>query len=186
MWSVGADRLRAVAISLTFGVIAGCGGETASDPNAPPTSEQIARGAAVYQDVCSECHSLQPPPRLAPPLTHVGRMVKSQVDDRAAFTRHIVTYVQAPSEDRSLLPVQAIRRFGLMPAQVVTEHRLEDAAAWLWVMADSAQGGMDHDGEMGEGMGGMDHGPGMGEGMGRGMRGGGAAGDTSTARDTIR
>lgn len=187
MWSAGADVARRLVVASAIALIAGCGGEPSPDANAPPTAEQVARGEAVYREVCSECHSLQPPPNLAPPLTHVGRMVKAEVEDREAFTRHIVTYVQAPSEERSLLPAEAIRRFGLMPAQAVAESRLEDAAAYVWVMADSAQGGMRH----GEGMGGGGMGEGMGGGMGDGMRGGmgggmgrGMASD-STGADTI-
>jgi mono/diheme cytochrome c family protein len=201
MSRAGADGRRGLVVAAAVALIAGCGGETVPDPNAEPTAQQIARGEAVYQEICSECHSVQPPPRLAPPLSHVGRMVKSRVDDREAFTRHIVTYVQAPSEERSLLPAEAIRRFGLMPAQTLPEHQIADAAAYVWILADSAQGGMDHGGGMGEGMGGMDHEGGMGEGMGgmdrgqgmggemgmgRRMRGGAAAGDTTTAGDTIR
>lgn len=158
---------------------AACGGsEVVDDPNAPPTAEQIARGEAVYQEVCSECHAIQPPPNLAPPLSHVARHVRDAVDDRAAFTQHIVTYVRSPSEERSLLPERAIQRFGLMPAQGVTEDRLIDAAAYVWTLADSAQGGMG-EGQMGEGgMGrGMQGEGGMGGGMGGGMhRGGGMGG----------
>jgi hypothetical protein len=193
---------RTVAVATALMLVSACGGEAVPDPNAPPTSEQIARGEAVYQDVCSECHSLQPPPNLGPPFTHLGRMLKSELESRADFTRHVVTWVPNPSVDRSLLPDMAVERFGLMPAQVVEEERLTDVAAYLWVMADSAEGGMDHEGGMGEEMGGMGHGPGMGDGrhrgegmgpgegmgmgMGMGMRGGPPTGDTVVPPDTIR
>lgn len=176
---------RVVALAASLMLIAGCGSEP--DLNAEPVAAQIARGEAVYEEVCSECHSLQPPPNLAPPFTHVGRMVKSKVEDREAFTRHVVTYVQSPSPERSLLPAHAIERFGIMQAPPLPEDRLRDVAAYMWVMADSAAE-MDHEGEMGEGMGGMDHEGGMGGGMG-GMGGGmgmGRAADTVPPGDTIR
>lgn len=131
--------VRRVTVGLLIAAGA-CGGGETEDPNAEPTAAQIARGETVYREVCSECHSIQPPPRLAPPLSHVASIVRGEVPDRAAFTQHIVTYVQGPSEERSLLPVQAIRRFGLMPAQTIDEARLRDAAAFVWTLADSAQG----------------------------------------------
>ncbi|HKK94245.1 MAG TPA: hypothetical protein VJ925_12490 [Longimicrobiales bacterium] len=196
-----AGNVRLPALLVLVAAAACGGGQVGGDPNAPPTAEQIARGEAVYQEVCSECHAIQPPPNLAPPLSHVARHVRDAVADRAAFTQHIVTYVQSPSEERSLLPERAIQRFGLMPAQVVTEDRLIDAAAYVWSLADSAQGGMgggmQGEGGMGSGMqgeGGMGGGMhrdgemgGMRGGMGRGMGMGGAASsaDTATGPDTL-
>ena len=164
-----------LALGLALGVTAGCATDATPDPDAPPTAEQVARGEAVYREVCSECHSLNPPPSLAPPFTHVGRMLESQLTERSEFTRHVVAYVQSPSEERSLLPAEAIRRFGLMPAQLLPPERLEDAAAYLWTMADSAQGGMNHEsGEDHEG------------GVVGGARGLGAGADTTTSGDALR
>ncbi len=135
--------------------------------------DQVVRGESVYQEVCSTCHSMEPPPELAPPFTHVAGHIRQATEDREAFLRHVVEYVASPDAERSLLPTRAVERFGLMPAQEVTPAQLADVAAYLWVLADSAQGGMDH--EPGEGMGGNGMG---GNGMGgNGMGGNGMGGN---------
>jgi len=171
--------------------------ETTEVATSGATEAQLAVGRQVYDDVCSECHSLQPPPDLAPPLTHIARRLRTELEERPAFIEHVVSHIPDPTEERSLLPAHAIERFGLMPAQALSAEQLDGVAAWLWVMADSAKSGREMMGEEG-GMGGMGQqrgmqgGGGMGGGMhgegGMGSRGGmGMSGDTtgaSSAADT--
>ena len=149
-------------------------GATASRVDAVTAEEtRLALGRQVYDDVCSQCHSLQPPHEEATPLTHIARRLKRRLETEAAFTEHVITHIPDPSEERSLMPAHAIEKFGLMPAQALTDEQLENVAAWLWVMADSAQmGGGEGGGMRGEG-GGM-RGGGRGMGGGGGGMGGGA------------
>lgn len=207
---------RFTGVALLTLLLVGCAGEAeAPVEDAPEISSaemQFAAGRVVYDDVCSACHSLQPPHLEAPPITHIARRIRSELDTRPEFMAHVTRHVANPSEEESLLPAHAIEKFGLMPGQNLSEEQLTNVAAWLWVMADSAQMGMDHEGgEMGEGHmgGGMGQGRmgegGMGEGrmgeghmgagMGEGHRGGGmregrmggrmGAGPGATPPDTI-
>lgn len=165
-----AGIIVAAVLALPF---VGCAGETETPPaDAPPEGgAELMAGRVVYDDVCSACHTLQPPHDQAPPLTHIARRLRGELEDESAFVAHVVRHVANPTEEGSLLPAHAVERFGLMPAQDLTDEQLSSVAAWLWVMADSAQMGMDgEDHEMGEG--------GMGEGgMGRGGMGQGGMGE---------
>lgn len=127
-----------VAVTMTvLAAAAGCGsGEPSFD--GPPDSDLVAQGEEVFRTLCSECHSLNPPPKLAPPMSLIAAVVRQATEERAAFTDHILSYVQAPSEERSLLPAEAIRSFGLMPAQTVGRERLLAAAAYVWILADTS------------------------------------------------
>jgi len=177
------QRAGCVTLLALLGPFAACDtardaevGEAAVRDESATAAADVHLGAEVYAEVCSDCHTLQPPPNLAPPITHVARHVRDEVEDRDAFLAHVVAYLPAPSEAASLLPARAVERFELMPPQNLPEERLRAVAAWLWVMADSAGHGME-EGEMergGMGEGGM-HPGGMGRGgmggMGRGMGG---------------
>lgn len=166
--AVAALALAACADASEEPVVDDAGASEAAVSEASTAPEaQLALGQQLYDDVCSECHSMQPPPDKAPPLTHIARRLKKELETEAAFTAHVVAHIPDPSEERSLLPEHAIERFGLMPAQALNDEQLAGVAAWLWVMADSAKSGKEMRGE-GGGMGG--EGGGMG-GEGGGMRG---------------
>lgn len=124
-----------------------------------PDSARVARGREVFDAVCSQCHTLQPPPDSAPPMSHVAQEIRARVGTLDAFTEHILTYVPEPDPDRSLLPPQAIERFGLMQAWPLGEDMLRDVAGYVWTLADSAgmggMSGMGMGGMGGMGMGGM-------------------------------
>lgn len=127
-----------VAVTMAaLAAAAGCGSGEPSFED-PPDFDLVAQGEEVFRSLCSECHSLNPPPKLAPPMSLIAAAVRQATEDRRAFTDHVVGYVQAPSEDRSLMPAEAIRNFGLMPAQTVGRERLLSAAAYMWTLADTS------------------------------------------------
>lgn len=101
-----------------------------------PTPEEIERGQQVYALVCAGCHTLDPPPDSAPPMRHVARHLRQDLETFEAFAEHVRTYVPAPDAERSRLPAMAIERFGLMDPLPLTEDVLNSAAAYLWSLTE--------------------------------------------------
>lgn len=157
-------RAALVALPLALLLLAAAGpGNRAPDP------QEVAQGKQVFDLVCSGCHTIQPPPDSAPPMSHVARHLRQELGTLEAFTEHVRTYVPAPSPERSRLPAMAIERFGLMGALPMEDAVLENVAAYIWTLADSARGGMGGEMEMGRGQAGGHHGMGMGMKQGAGM-----------------
>jgi cytochrome c len=115
---------------------------------------QLALGEQLFQRVCSACHSLEAPPRSAPPMTHVARHYRQAFADPADGVARIVEFVRAPSAEKSVLPAQARERWGLMPPLPLPDAELEAVARYVWQLP-APQRGMG-----GRGMGGPRHRPG--------------------------
>lgn len=135
-----------------------------------PTPEEIARGQQVYELICAGCHTLDPPPDSAPPMRHVARHLRQDLDTFEAFAEHVRSYVPAPDAEHSRLPAMAIERFGLMDALPLTDDVLNSAAAYLWSLTES-------EGHRGEG---------EGHGHRKRHRKGGGDSTGSSGRTTIR
>lgn len=127
-------RIALVATTVLFLVAARSG---AQDPD--PTPEQVARGQQVFELICSGCHAVDPPPDSAPPMRHVARHLRRDLQAFPEFAEHVRTYVPAPSPEGSRLPPMAIERFGLMPALPLTDDVLTAAAAYIWSLSDAPQ-----------------------------------------------
>ena len=125
------------AVPLVEGPFVGVGSEQVGSD---PTPEEFARGALVYELVCSACHTLDPPPDSAPPMRHVVRHLRSDLTTFEAFSDHVRSYVPAPDPERSRLPEMAIERFGLMAPMPLADDVLHSAAAYLWSLSDSGEG----------------------------------------------
>lgn len=139
----------------------------AMEPAASMSTPQVPAGAAltgeqVVEYVCSQCHSMEPPPLKAPPLTHLAGHLRESFPSVDEAVTHVVAYAPAPDPEQSILPERAQERFGLMPPQPLPEPWLEAATRYIWTLSDGT------DVETGP--------PAMGRaGQGRGMmrRGGG-------------
>ena len=104
-------------------------------------------GRAVFEMVCAMCHSVTPPAKLAPPMSHAAAyyLRRHGAPDSAAAA--IVAYLKAPSAESSVLPSHAIERFGLMPTQShLSEAQLKAVAQYVLTVADTAhvRPGMQH------------------------------------------
>jgi hypothetical protein len=148
---------------------------TTADPVADALP-QVPAGASltgeqVVEYVCSQCHSMDPPPLKAPPLTHLARDLRQSFTSVDDAVTHVVTYAPAPDAERSILPTMAQERFGLMPPQPLPAPMLEAATRFIWALSDGTEpkmgnGGM---GRAGRGNGEMGQGKMGGGGMGGGM-----------------
>jgi cytochrome c5 len=99
----------------------------------------LEQGRATYDSICFACHTMTPPPRNAPPIVGLAAHLHERFATRDDAVAHIVDYVRAPSAEKSVLPPQAIQRWGVvMPPLALPEAELRAAAAWLWEQYDPA------------------------------------------------
>lgn len=118
----------------------------------PAAAQETAaerEGRAVFEMVCAMCHSVTPPAKAAPPMSHAAAyyLRKHPSPDSAAAA--IVAYLKEPAAERSLLPAHAVERFGLMPSQGhLSNDQLGAVARYVLTLADTAHvgSGMQHRG----------------------------------------
>jgi cytochrome c5 len=98
----------------------------------PPALQE---GERIYREICAVCHTMDPPPNLAPPMSHVARHLRQAFQEEDAAVAHIVSFVPEPDAERSILPEMARERFGLMPALPLPQSSLEAVGRYLWFLA---------------------------------------------------
>lgn len=113
-----------------------------------PQDTILARGQKVFATVCHACHTVDPPPTLAPPMSHVARHYRQAEPAPAAAVQRIAAWVAEPTDARSLLPPQARTRWGLMPPLLLPAEERVAVGHYVLSLADSAA----HRGGMGRGM----------------------------------
>lgn len=125
-------RLLGVTLALAAATV------DAQQPTAPA-------GKTTFDVVCAACHSLVPPARTAPPMTHIVQYYRRAYATEAEGVEAIVRWVQQPDAARSKLPAHARERFGLMPAFPLPEAQLREVATYVWRLgADSTATAHDH------------------------------------------
>ena len=116
--------------------------------SAQQTSSNDQDGKHVFEMVCSMCHSVAPPAKAAPPMSHATAYYLRKHPKREDAESAIVAYLRAPDAKKSVMPAHVIERFGLMPAQGhLSEAQLKAVAKYVLTIADTAHvRGMGHDG----------------------------------------
>lgn len=107
-------------------------GQAASTPREVP--QDLTEGERIFDEICSGCHTVDPPPNLAPPMSHVARHLRDAFDSREAAVAHVIDYVPSPSRERSILPDMPHERFGLMPALPLPRELLEAVGRYIWFL----------------------------------------------------
>lgn len=106
---------------------------------APRASAQEAAaaidGKTTFDVVCAACHSINPPHKLAPPMSHVARYYKRQFATEAEFVEAVVQWVLKPEKERSKMPAHVIENFGLMAAFPLPEPQLREVAKYVYTLA---------------------------------------------------
>jgi mono/diheme cytochrome c family protein len=100
------------------------------------TVDPVAAGQAVFDQICVACHTVQPPPNLAPPMMGIAGHYRDAFTDRDEAVAAMVAYIQSPDSAKSQLGAEAFRRFGIMAPLPLPEADLRAAAAWIWDMYD--------------------------------------------------
>jgi len=111
------------------GVLAGllAGAALADD-----AADLVAQGEAVFSNVCFECHNATAPnPDMVAPPIFAAKNHYAGFGERADFVAAVSGFVLNPTEQTSRMP-GAIGRFGLMPAQEITEAEALAVAEYLF------------------------------------------------------
>jgi cytochrome c len=116
---------------------------------APAAAQQATApdGAQLFELVCAMCHSVQPPAKAAPPMSHAASYYVRKHKDPAAAVAAMVAYLKEPAAEQSALPAHAIERFGLMPSQRhLPDAQLQAVARYVLTLADTTHvhGGHEH------------------------------------------
>jgi len=133
----------------------------------------LQSGEEIFQAVCTQCHTLEPPAGKAPPMSHVARHYRDNLPDREQAVGRITEWLRGPAEERSLLPAHAIEMWGLMPPLELDSRQIRAVAEFVWTLPDQAA---DEQMDMGGHEMMMRGGRGMYMGGGQGMMMGGGQG----------
>jgi len=87
-----------------------------------PTDVQLARGEELFDAVCTQCHSMQPPTKEAPPMAMVVRHHRQALGSDAEVRDRMIRWIAEPARERPVLPAHAIERFGIMPPYPLPEQ----------------------------------------------------------------
>ncbi len=110
-------------LSLTTGALAA--------QQAKPSGE----GEQIFQTVCAMCHSVEPPPTLAPPISHAAAYYMRRFSDPLPA---LIAYLKAPAAERSAMPAHVVERFGIMPPQAhLSDAQLTAVAKYILSIADT-------------------------------------------------
>ncbi|HSJ23147.1 MAG TPA: cytochrome c [Longimicrobiales bacterium] len=95
-------------------------------------------GARIFELVCAMCHSVEPPAKAAPPMSHAAAYYLRKHADTAEAVAALVSYLKEPVAERSAMPAHAIERFGLMPAQShLSDAQLQAVSRYVLTLADT-------------------------------------------------
>jgi len=108
-------------------------------------SAKALSGQEIFTRSCSVCHSVAPPPKIAPPIMPLANRYHLKFRTKKEGMNQIVAYLKSPNKNSAVDP-QAITRFGLMPAQTLPDAELRTVAEWVWDQYNPNMG-------MGQGMG---------------------------------
>ncbi|MEI6847139.1 MAG: c-type cytochrome [Chlorobiaceae bacterium] len=88
-------------------------------------------GQAIFDKNCSVCHSINPPPKAAPPIIPLSSHYHMKFQTKKEGVSRLAAYLKSPNKDKAIDP-QAIARFGLMPALSLPDPELKAVAEWVW------------------------------------------------------
>ncbi len=92
----------------------------------------IPDGETTFETVCATCHTMDPPPNKAPPMTHVARRYRMMFKTEAEGVEAITAWIAHPDTSRSKMPPMAIQRFGLMAPLPLPEAQRREVARYVW------------------------------------------------------
>lgn len=95
----------------------------------------VQDGKTTFETICAACHSINPPHKLAPPISHVSRYYKRAFTNEPEFVEAVVRWVREPDRERSKMPAHVFENFAIMPAFQLPEPQLREVAKYIWTLA---------------------------------------------------
>ena len=89
--------LSAVAGALTFVAFIAAPSAAAAGEPAAPASASPPDGKMIFEIGCALCHSLNPPAKKAPPISHAASYYLRRHGSEEAAVQAMVAFLQAPS-----------------------------------------------------------------------------------------
>ncbi|NTU53657.1 MAG: cytochrome c [Chlorobiaceae bacterium] len=99
----------------------------------------VPDGAIVFERNCSVCHSVNPPPKSAPPIIPLANRYHQRFQMKEQGVAFMIAYLKKPDKQKSI-DQQAVARFGLMPAIQLPDTELRAVAEWFWNQSNPAYG----------------------------------------------
>jgi|JI10StandDraft_1071094.scaffolds.fasta_scaffold277804_2 cytochrome c len=107
---------------------------TPADSQAQLRGDPVA-GKVVYEAICATCHTLMPPPKLAPPMAMVSRHYREAFANDAEGVDALFRFISAPDTLRMTMPKHVIARFGVMPKFALSEKQVRDVSRYVWSLS---------------------------------------------------
>jgi len=94
-------------------------------------------GKAIYNRECSVCHSVNPPPKSAPPLLSLSAQYHRVFKTKAAGVNAIASFLKLPNK-KNAVDQNAISKFSLMPVLSLTDAERRTVSEWVWDQYNSS------------------------------------------------
>lgn len=139
-------------LSFLLLVLPGCGEGRPERQSAPDTTAATAtpaavtdslfdavlfdRGQAIHEEVCAQCHTLEPPPLTAPTLNEISARYHEVYQEPLEAIDHLSEYIRQPVPGSSHLPQATLDEWGVMPPQALPDEDRRAAAYYVWHLRD--------------------------------------------------
>ncbi len=97
-------------------------------------------GEAIFNRSCSVCHSVNPPPKSAPPVVPLANRYHLNFQTKEQGVAALIAFLKEPDQNKAL-DVRAVSRFGLMPLIPLTDEERKAVSEWFWDQYNPAMGG---------------------------------------------
>jgi len=87
-------------------------------------------GEDVFNTNCSVCHSVNPPPKSAPPVVPLANRYYQKYATKEEGVAAMVAFLKEPDKNKAV-DEQAASRFGLMPAIPLSDEELKAVSEWF-------------------------------------------------------
>lgn len=139
--------------AVLFAVLLGCeGNERPPDETPvldtmaavpPPDSAafdpaRFARGRAIHDAHCAECHAIDDPPVTAPLFREIATSYAAAFTESTEAIEHLVRYTRNPDLGESRLEKAQIDEWGVMPPIDLEPDELRAVAYFIWHLQGGA------------------------------------------------
>jgi len=97
-------------------------------------------GEAIFNRSCSVCHSVNPPPKSAPPVIPLANRYHMQFQTKEQGVAAMADFLEKPDAAKAL-DTRAVSRFGIMPLIPLTDEERKAVSEWFWDQYNPAMGG---------------------------------------------